>query len=86
MTATPPCVVAARAETGRVYGRLQPEHRTTARRLPRHVTEWERARLGKALRDAIEISLARSGSIAAAMAETGCTYRMVRDVWREMST
>jgi hypothetical protein len=41
--------------------------------------------LPKKLRDQIECALSRTGSIAAAMAATGCTYRTVRDVWRGMA-
>jgi hypothetical protein len=80
-----PNEAAARAETARVYGGLTPEYHSNAKRLPRHLTAGERARLSKALRDQIECTLARTGSIAAAMAATGCTYRTVRDVWRGMA-
>lgn len=79
------CVDAARAETARIYSGLTREHHSRARRLPAGRTAAERGRLNRALNDAIETAIAQTGSINGAMRATGCSYRTVQSVWREMN-
>lgn len=43
-----------------------------------------RPRLSSVTRAQIEVTVARTGSLHAAMTATGCTYRAVKSVWRAM--
>lgn len=75
-----------REEVRRIYGRLCPEQNSRHIPMPEPVTVWERKRLAQALRrsehEHIQLVLARTGSIAQAMAECRTDYATVREAMK----